>query len=51
MAVTGYGKAEKKQVQKMISVLLNMEEAPNQDDAADALGIALCYLLNTKKLS
>ena len=48
MAITGYGKAEKKQVQKMVQVLLNMKEAPRIDDAADALGIALCYTLKTK---
>jgi len=50
MAVTGYGKAEKKQVQKMIKVLLNLEEEPKDkdkrsDDATDALGIALCYAI------
>lgn len=48
MAITGYGKAEKKQVQKMLQVLLSMKEAPKLDDAADALGIALCYTLNKK---
>jgi len=42
MAIAGYGKAEKKQVQEMLKILLNMEETPKQDDAADALGIALC---------
>ena len=53
MAITGYGKAEKKQVQKMIRVLLDMKEAPKMiDDAADALGIALCYAIKSKiKLS
>ena len=42
MAIAGYGKAEKKQVQEMLKILLNMKETPKQDDAADALGIALC---------
>lgn len=42
MMVTGYGKAEKKQVQKMIQVLLDLKEPPKSDDAADALGVALC---------
>ena len=57
MAVTGYGKAEKKQVQKMIQTLLNLEEKPKdknkrKDDATDALGIAFCYTLQSKtKLS
>jgi len=45
MTITGYGKAEKKQVQKMVKVLLNLKEVPKADDAADALGIALCYAI------
>lgn len=49
MAVTGYGKAEKKQVQKMVFNLLNLKEIPKQDDAADALGIALCYIFKSEK--
>ncbi len=48
MTVVGYGKAEKKQVQKMIRVLLDLKEVPKKDDAADALGIALCYALGTR---
>lgn len=53
MAITGYGRAEKKQVQKMIKIMLNLEEKPEdknkrKDDATDALGIALCYILNKK---
>jgi len=47
MAITGYGKAEKKQVQEMVKVLLSMKEAPKLDDAADALGIALCYAIKS----
>ncbi len=43
MAVAGYGAAEKKQVQYMISRLLNLSENPRPDDAADALAIALCH--------
>ena len=43
MIVTGYGRAEKKQVQKMIKVLLNLDTVPKLDDAADALGVAICY--------
>lgn len=41
-SVTGYGKAEKKQVQKMVQVILKMKELPKSDDAADALAVALC---------
>jgi len=48
MAITGYGKAEKKQVQKMIKVLLDLKEAPKSDDAADALGVALCCAFKLK---
>ena len=43
-AVTGYGAADKKQVQEMIRTLLNLKEIPKPDDAADALAIALCHL-------
>jgi len=43
-AVTGYGAADKKQVQEMIRTLLNLKEIPKPDDAADALAIDLCHL-------
>ena len=45
MAVTGYGKAEKKQVQTMVKTILNLKEVPKPrpDDAADALALALCH--------
>lgn len=41
-AVVGYGRATKKQVQKMVQNILNMEKVPKPDDAADALAIAVC---------
>ena len=41
-AITGYGKADKRQMQKMVQVLLNLDSIPKPDDAADALAIALC---------
>lgn len=41
-AVTGYGKAEKRQIQKMVRILLRLPQIPKPDDAADALAIALC---------
>lgn len=41
-AITGYGKADKQQMQKMVQVLLNLDSIPKPDDAADALAIALC---------
>ncbi len=42
MTVTGYGRAKKRQVQKMVKELLNMEEIPKPSHAADALAIAIC---------
>lgn len=41
-AVAGYGRAEKKQVQKMVAVLLGLKGKVKSDDAADALAVALC---------
>lgn len=43
-AVAGYGGAEKMQVQMMVQALLNLEEIPQPDDAADALAVAICHL-------
>jgi crossover junction endodeoxyribonuclease RuvC len=40
-AVTGYGKADKKQMQEMVRVLLQLKEIPKPDDAADALAAAI----------
>jgi crossover junction endodeoxyribonuclease RuvC len=39
--VTGYGRAEKKQMQRMVTMQLKLDEIPQPDDAADALAIAL----------
>lgn len=44
MGVTGYGKADKKQVQEMVKVVLGMQEIPKPDDAADALAIAVTHI-------
>jgi len=43
-AVVGYGKAEKQQVQHMVTRLLKLEAPPDSPDAADALAIAICHL-------
>ena len=51
MTVTGYGRAEKKQVQKMVQTILKMDEMPKKDDAADALGVALCCFLSKEKVN
>ena len=42
MAVTGYGRAGKDQVQRMVQVVLGMSILPRPDDAADALAVAIC---------
>ena len=42
-AVVGYGRAEKKQVITMVTMLLNLERPPKPDDTADALAIAICH--------
>lgn len=41
-SVTGYGQADKKQVQQMVKAILKLKEIPKPDDAADALAIAIC---------
>lgn len=43
-AVTGYGAADKNQVQEMVRTLLNLEKIPKPDDAADALAVAITHL-------
>lgn len=42
-AITGYGKAEKRQVIKMVKNFLSLDKAPKPDDAADALALAICH--------
>ena len=42
-ALTGYGKADKRQIQEMVRILLKLEEVPKPDDAADALAAAICH--------
>ena len=42
-AVVGYGRAEKRQVQEMVKLLLNLKKIPKPDDAADALAVAICH--------
>lgn len=49
-AVTGYGKAEKYQVQKMVKNILKLEKIPKSDDAADAIAIALAACYTNPKL-
>ncbi len=50
-AVVGYGRADKKQVQQMVKAILDLDEAPKPDDAADALAVAICHLNSYRFLS
>jgi crossover junction endodeoxyribonuclease RuvC len=43
-AITGYGGADKWQMQQMVKLLLSLDEIPRPDDAADALAVAICHL-------
>jgi len=51
MAITGYGKADKKMVQQMIKMLLNMKTIPKPDDAADAIACAICLANSTSMIN
>ena len=42
-AVVGYGRAEKKQVQKMVQSILKVEKVPKLDDITDSMAIAICH--------
>lgn len=43
-AISGYGQADKKQMQSMVQMLLSLDMTPKPDDAADALAIAITHL-------
>lgn len=47
-AMTGYGRAEKKQIQEMVRVMLGLNEVPKPDDCADALAAALCHSMTAR---
>ncbi|MCL1929954.1 crossover junction endodeoxyribonuclease RuvC [Candidatus Saccharibacteria bacterium] len=47
-ALTGYGRAEKKQIQEMVKRELGLQQAPKPDDCADALAVALTHFFTTK---
>lgn len=49
-ALTGYGRAEKKQIQIMVKNILKLKSIPKPDDTADAIAIALCHL-NSRKIN
>ncbi|NCU41567.1 MAG: crossover junction endodeoxyribonuclease RuvC [Candidatus Moranbacteria bacterium] len=49
-ALTGYGRADKKQMQEMVKSILHLPTIPKPDDTADALAIAICHLNSRKTL-
>lgn len=46
--VVGYGRAQKAQVQQMVTSMLNLKEIPKPDDVADALAVAICHAHSNK---
>ena len=48
LAVSGYGNADKPQMQTMVKALLRMDHLPEPDDAADALAVAICHCHSQK---
>jgi crossover junction endodeoxyribonuclease RuvC len=48
VAVTGYGRAQKDQIGKMVKTLLSLKEIPKPDDTADALAIALAHAFSSR---
>ena len=50
-ALTGVGRAEKKQVQYMVKSILGLDSIPRPDDAADALAVALCHIQTNSVLT
>lgn len=47
-AVTGYGRADKMQVQRMVKMILNEEKLPKLDDITDSMAIAICHAHSAK---
>ena len=47
-AVSGYGGADKYQMQQMVRMLLHLDDVPKPDDAADAVAIAICHLQSAR---
>ena len=46
-SVVGYGRAEKEQVQEMVTILLKLKKKPQPFDASDALAVAICHIHST----
>ena len=47
-ALTGYGRADKKQIQEMVRVILGLKDIPKPDDCADALAAAICHSMTAR---
>jgi crossover junction endodeoxyribonuclease RuvC len=47
--LTGYGRADKKQIQEMVKTILGLNEIPKPDDCADALAVAICHAMSVSK--
>ncbi len=47
-ALSGYGNADKRQMQEMVKLMLHLDHIPRPDDAADAVAIAVCHLHSQK---
>lgn len=47
-AITGYGRADKKQIQEMVRVILQLKTVPKPDDCADALAAAITHSMNMR---
>lgn len=50
-ALTGYGRADKNQIQEMVRIACKLKEIPKPDDAADALAIAICHAQTNQMIS
>ena len=50
MALTGYGRAEKRQVQHMVKILLNLNSSTLSEDSTDALALCICHIHSGIKL-
>lgn len=50
-SVVGYGRAEKKQVQEMMRIMLKLDKVPKPDDTADALAMAICHAHSSGSLA
>jgi len=50
MALTGYGRAEKRQVQQMVKILLNLNSSNLSEDSTDALALCICHIHSSRCL-